>query len=285
MQDDEDAGSEILTDEEEAVAGMGGYLGKVAGMGNIKSEDKQNLPANIAGKSGAARSRRSSSTRMQPSLASSTSDLVVRGSRSASTLERQQVSDDQSIMASTDDLVLSPTSTEPTRLRGDSFAMVSSAPESQTEEPLLSSPISIMPSRNKDYFERMSALNNDSSVNLPALAQLRHVSSASSLGTSVTTQNASGYKSEMSLDGGHGTGFGSGARTKVTGSDTINSQAKVGAALRQLRRGGGLTKDFWMKDENCKECFLCGRSFTAWRRKHHCRMFTALIINDEGAGY
>lgn len=32
-----------------------------------------------------------------------------------------------------------------------------------------------------------------------------------------------------------------------------------------------LSKDFWMKDENCKECFLCGDTFSTFRRKHHCR--------------
>ncbi|KAF8432886.1 hypothetical protein BGX38DRAFT_1102425 [Terfezia claveryi] len=45
----------------------------------------------------------------------------------------------------------------------------------------------------------------------------------------------------------------------------------VGLALQQLRKGT-LTKEFWMKDENCKYCFLCGRTFNAFRRKHHCRL-------------
>ena len=51
----------------------------------------------------------------------------------------------------------------------------------------------------------------------------------------------------------------------VTGSTEAVSQA-----LRQLRMGN-LTRDFWMKDEVCKDCFLCGATFSAWRRKHHCR--------------
>ncbi|KAJ5774226.1 hypothetical protein N7457_009122 [Penicillium paradoxum] len=32
-----------------------------------------------------------------------------------------------------------------------------------------------------------------------------------------------------------------------------------------------LSKDFWMRDENAKDCFNCGESFTTFRRKHHCR--------------
>lgn len=32
-----------------------------------------------------------------------------------------------------------------------------------------------------------------------------------------------------------------------------------------------LSKEFWMADETCKECFLCGSVFNVVRRKHHCR--------------
>jgi 1-phosphatidylinositol-3-phosphate 5-kinase len=32
-----------------------------------------------------------------------------------------------------------------------------------------------------------------------------------------------------------------------------------------------MSKKFWMADETCKECFLCGTPFNAFRRKHHCR--------------
>lgn len=32
-----------------------------------------------------------------------------------------------------------------------------------------------------------------------------------------------------------------------------------------------LSKDFWMRDENAKDCFHCGESFSTFRRKHHCR--------------
>ncbi|KAI9733003.1 MAG: 1-phosphatidylinositol-3-phosphate 5-kinase [Cirrosporium novae-zelandiae] len=63
--------------------------------------------------------------------------------------------------------------------------------------------------------------------------------------------------------------------------------------LEQLRRGIGgnddfqnypnrplfahmrtkiLSKEFWMKDENAKDCFNCGDTFSTFRRKHHCRI-------------
>ncbi|KAF2815224.1 uncharacterized protein BDZ99DRAFT_567104 [Mytilinidion resinicola] len=32
-----------------------------------------------------------------------------------------------------------------------------------------------------------------------------------------------------------------------------------------------LPKEFWMRDENAKDCFYCGDAFSTFRRKHHCR--------------
>ncbi|KAJ7508636.1 hypothetical protein B0H11DRAFT_2153074 [Mycena galericulata] len=47
-----------------------------------------------------------------------------------------------------------------------------------------------------------------------------------------------------------------------------NSVSKV---IRRIR-GEGLSRDYWMDDENCKECYDCKSIFTTWRRKHHCRI-------------
>jgi 1-phosphatidylinositol-3-phosphate 5-kinase len=41
-------------------------------------------------------------------------------------------------------------------------------------------------------------------------------------------------------------------------------------AFSQMRRKI-LDREFWMRDENAKDCFNCGDNFTTWRRKHHCR--------------
>ncbi|KAI9038561.1 1-phosphatidylinositol-3-phosphate 5-kinase FAB1 [Aspergillus affinis] len=32
-----------------------------------------------------------------------------------------------------------------------------------------------------------------------------------------------------------------------------------------------LSKEYWMRDENAKDCFQCGETFSTFRRKHHCR--------------
>lgn len=39
---------------------------------------------------------------------------------------------------------------------------------------------------------------------------------------------------------------------------------------QQLKRRV-ISKAFWMKDENAKDCFYCGQAFSTFRRKHHCR--------------
>ncbi|XP_068752478.1 1-phosphatidylinositol 3-phosphate 5-kinase-like isoform X2 [Montipora capricornis] len=31
-------------------------------------------------------------------------------------------------------------------------------------------------------------------------------------------------------------------------------------------------KQYWMPDENCKECYECGEKFNTFRRRHHCRL-------------
>ncbi|EIW66777.1 hypothetical protein TREMEDRAFT_34462 [Tremella mesenterica DSM 1558] len=45
----------------------------------------------------------------------------------------------------------------------------------------------------------------------------------------------------------------------------------VSRIIRRIR-GEGLSKQYWMSDESCKECYDCNSTFSAWRRKHHCRI-------------
>ncbi|KAI8937452.1 hypothetical protein NX059_005174 [Plenodomus lindquistii] len=42
------------------------------------------------------------------------------------------------------------------------------------------------------------------------------------------------------------------------------------STFTQMRRKI-LDREFWMRDENAKDCFNCGDAFTTFRRKHHCR--------------
>ncbi|TFK41916.1 hypothetical protein BDQ12DRAFT_677375 [Crucibulum laeve] len=56
---------------------------------------------------------------------------------------------------------------------------------------------------------------------------------------------------------------------KTTAS--FHRSGSVSKVMRRIR-GEGLSRDYWMDDENCKECYDCKSVFTTWRRKHHCRI-------------
>ncbi|OCH90065.1 hypothetical protein OBBRIDRAFT_731550 [Obba rivulosa] len=52
---------------------------------------------------------------------------------------------------------------------------------------------------------------------------------------------------------------------------SIRRSASVSKVIRRIR-GEGLSRDYWMDDDLCKECYDCKSVFSAWRRKHHCRI-------------
>lgn len=54
-------------------------------------------------------------------------------------------------------------------------------------------------------------------------------------------------------------------------SASLHRSGSVSKVIRRLR-GEGLSRHYWMDDENCKECYDCKSVFTTWRRKHHCRI-------------
>ncbi|KAM0788818.1 hypothetical protein ACM66B_002904 [Microbotryomycetes sp. NB124-2] len=54
-------------------------------------------------------------------------------------------------------------------------------------------------------------------------------------------------------------------------STTARTSPSVIHVFRKLR-GEGLSTDYWIKDESSRECFDCQAVFTAFRRKHHCRI-------------
>ena len=69
---------------------------------------------------------------------------------------------------------------------------------------------------------------------------------------------------------------------------SVKRSASVSKVIRRIRGEGthgwrvypimgvsyltGLSRDYWMDDKTCKECYDCKSVFTAWRRKHHCRI-------------
>ena len=58
---------------------------------------------------------------------------------------------------------------------------------------------------------------------------------------------------------------------RIPGTTTDEGAPEIVNAKLESMRKQVLSKDFWMADETCSECFECGAPFTAFRRKHHCR--------------
>jgi hypothetical protein len=54
---------------------------------------------------------------------------------------------------------------------------------------------------------------------------------------------------------------------------SVSNTNSLSRILNRLRGGEPIdsNKDFWMPDEQCKECFDCNSPFNLFRRKHHCR--------------
>lgn len=60
-------------------------------------------------------------------------------------------------------------------------------------------------------------------------------------------------------------------RAPSRGSRNGSLQASGRDSVVPQFRSNLLSKEFWMRDENAKDCFHCGEPFSTFRRKHHCR--------------
>lgn len=58
--------------------------------------------------------------------------------------------------------------------------------------------------------------------------------------------------------------------------DTERSSVNV---ISSHTRSRVLSKEYWMRDENARDCFYCGDSFSTFRRKHHCRKSISIYRN------
>ena len=68
------------------------------------------------------------------------------------------------------------------------------------------------------------------------------------------------------------------ARTAPKSIATVQASADnraVTGVLSQTRTRV-LSKEYWMRDENARDCFHCGDAFSTFRRKHHCSQLRCL---------
>ena len=85
----------------------------------------------------------------------------------------------------------------------------------------------------------------------------------------INTSAHNSVRHEIFTDDGHPAGYL--GRLRIPGTTTNEGAPEVVSARLEQMRKQVLSKEFWMADEICKECFRCGDAFTAFRRKHHCR--------------
>lgn len=53
---------------------------------------------------------------------------------------------------------------------------------------------------------------------------------------------------------------------------SVKRNKSASKAIRRLVQGDVLSKDYWMDDDTATACYDCGRKFTTFTRKHHCRI-------------
>ncbi|EPS42164.1 hypothetical protein H072_3809 [Dactylellina haptotyla CBS 200.50] len=279
---DNDKLSEISTDDDDVIE-MGGYLGKVSGLGkalndkNLEqalSKVEPTATAASAGLSGKEGRRTSTST------SAIQSPIAMAFSQSASR-HQYRASIDKTMEIPTEDLMVREIMAEPLPHHPSLQSPLLVSEEIPQEDASQEDTLSVYDGKDTDLQDKTdelteSILDPDEAIRVrkprfKAPAQhglLQRGSSSSSVATGTTTTGRGDLgTAEMSRSFGQD-GY---LRSSQVSSKVFQNEAKVGATLRQLRQGKGLSRDFWMKDENCKECFICQKPFTTFRRKHHCR--------------
>lgn len=130
----------------------------------------------------------------------------------------------------------------------------------------LETSISMTDSEHKPPLSSRSSINKARDKTTPQIIQNRlpgYIMSRTS-STDTTTTN-SPVATRVSTNGS--TSRDSRSKRSLHAAGETASQNNVMTQLRSRL----LSKDFWMRDENAKDCFHCGEPFSTFRRKHHCR--------------
>ncbi|KAF3909300.1 hypothetical protein ABW20_dc0108148 [Dactylellina cionopaga] len=277
IDNDNDKASEISTDDDDVIE-MGGYLGKVSGLGKALNDKNLELALAKAEASTSNAINQGKEGRRTSTSASAIQSPVAATFSPSASRHQYRASIDKTMEIPTEDLLARDILAEPLPYYPTIKSPLLASEEAPQED--------ISDGKDTDFLDKpddelelelaTDILDPNETIRMPKArlkptAQhglLQRGSSSSSVATGTTTTGRGDLgTAEMSRSFGKD-GY---LHNSQASSNLFQNEAKVGATLRQLRQGKGLSRDFWMKDENCKECFICQRPFTTFRRKHHCR--------------
>ena len=115
------------------------------------------------------------------------------------------------------------------------------------------------------HVERPSERSPGSQVGIQTQAPDVSLTRTSSDTTAVTLVHVSHHKSSRP-----GRSYDS---DREDGKRPQQGQPKSTTAVLPQVRTKVLSREYWMRDENAKDCFYCGDPFSTFRRKHHCSKF------------
>ncbi|KAH8816483.1 1-phosphatidylinositol-3-phosphate 5-kinase-like protein FAB1 [Xylogone sp. PMI_703] len=119
--------------------------------------------------------------------------------------------------------------------------------------------------------KRPTAIERITQSHLPGYQASRASSSDRSTADTTTDRGSSQNSGTRELHTGEDGRAGGYLNLRFRGLlSTDRPPQTVNVRLEQMRKQV-YSKEFWMADDICKECFLCGDAFSAFRRKHHCR--------------
>ncbi|KAF7509055.1 hypothetical protein GJ744_008450 [Endocarpon pusillum] len=142
-------------------------------------------------------------------------------------------------------------------LEGDALQDLTKSPDSKHDVKSPQSPASpsVRPAE--------KLLSRVSTSKLPGF-NLARISSSNSTSTETSRADSKNRAQVEALDGA------------VDADQGVRQAPKI--VINKLR-SKLLSREFWMRDENAKDCFHCGEPFSTFRRKHHCRTCGQIFDN------
>jgi len=180
-------------------------------------------------------------------------DLMIMGSHAAPQARQSEISNDHKR-----DATLKVPTEEPVR-------HLSHHQEDAGEAPFMPSPthsaVNAIPPSLKRAPSRMAE---------KSLPTVNITTASSTVGSAHLGSNKSAVSTAASTPKGEfPPNFNAGFRRHVAKTQEASAKARAVVPAHLKRRV--VSKEFWMKDENARDCFYCGDAFSTFRRKHHCR--------------